>query len=350
MNELSSPPARIVLVEDDIAVARAMRRLLSELGNVEIETYYNVASAREALERDFDVLVSDYNLPDGTGVEVLAAGAATKPTAPRILLTANTLWDTASRSINEGGAFRVLSKPCPDEILRATVTHALAMKREADTRAEEQLALERHHLEIAAANADLFIDTLSRSREATAARDRMVHALARAIDRRLGEDQIKATKLAAIARSFAQHLALEGDEVSAIETGILLHRVGSVSLRDDAHPDLVYSFGVELLRELGLPPAVQHVVAGVGERFNGSGTYGQQGSQIALGARILAIVQRYLQLLRGRTDREAHEEASLELLAAEDLDPELVASFVVERAGSFDVAKRTLPFIPKSDS
>jgi two-component system probable response regulator PhcQ len=348
MNELSTVPARIVLVEDDVALARSTRRLLSELGEVNIETYFDVASARKALERQFDVLVSDYNLPDGSGVEVLAAGAATSASAPRILITANTQFDTASKSVNEGGAFRVLAKPCSDDVLRATVGHALALKRQADTRVEEERALQRHHLEIAAANADLFIDTLTRSREAAAARHRVVRALARAIDRRFGAQFIKASKLAAIARAFAEHLGVHGDDLYTIEAGILLHRVGSMSLRDDENPDLIPGFSVELLQEIGMPAPIQQVVADVGEHFNGAGLHGRQGVQIALGSRILAIVHRYLDRLNGREDRESHEEVCLELLGSEDLDPELVASFVVERAGTFSSVKPidTVPFIP----
>jgi two-component system, probable response regulator PhcQ len=347
MNELSTATARIVLVEDDVALARSTRRLLSDLGDVNIETYYNVASARKALERHFDVLVSDYNLPDGSGVEVLAAGAASTASAPRILITANTQFDTASKSINEGGAFRVLAKPCSDEVLRATVGHALAMKRQADSRVEEEQALQRHHLEIAAANADLFIDTLSRSREVTAVRHRVVRALSRAVDRRFGSQYVKTTKLAAIARAFAGHLGVYGEDLYTIEAGILLHRVGSISLRDDENPDMIPGFGVELLQELGMPAPIQHVVADVGETFNGAGLHGRQGVQIALGSRILAIVHRYLDRLNGREDRDSHEEVCLELLGAEDLDPELVASFVVERAGTFAVKPLdTLPFIP----
>lgn len=347
MNELSQTPARIVLVEDDVALARSTRRLLSELGQVNIETYYDVASARKALEREFDVLVSDFQLPDGSGVEVLAAAAATTATAPRILVTANTQWDCATRSINEGGAFRVLAKPCADEVLRATVGHALAMKRQADARAEEQAALQRHHFEIAAANADLFIDTLSRSREVVAARHRVVRALSRAIDRRFGAAFVRTTRLAAVARAFAEHLGVTGEELYAIEAGVLLHRVGSMAMRDDENPDLIPFLGVELLQELGMPSNIQHVVGDVGEHFNGSGLQRRSGVGIALGARILAVVHRYLERMDGREDREAHEQACLDLLAAEDLDPELVAAFVVERAGTFACKSAdTVPFIP----
>jgi response regulator RpfG family c-di-GMP phosphodiesterase len=347
MNQLSPAPARIVLVEDDVALARTTRRLLSDLGEVTIDTCYDVASAKKALTRDFDVLVSDYHLPDGTGAEVLALAATNFASAPRILVTANTKWECATESVNNGGAFRVLGKPCSDDVLVATVGHALALKRQNDARIREQEVVQQHHLEIAAANADLFIDNLAKGRASSDARHRMARALARAIDRRFGAEYPKSTKLAAMARAFASHIGVSGDDLSAIESGVLFHRLGSIALRDGDNPELVPDFGAEILREMGIPANVQVVVADFGERFDGSGLHGRTARGIALGSRILAIVQRYVELMGERSEREAHEEVCIQLLASEDLDPELVASFVVERTGAFRARENdTLPFVP----
>ena len=347
MNQLSPSPARIVLVEDDVALARSTRRLLSDLEGVTIDTCYDVASARSALTRDFDVLLSDFHLPDGTGAEVMAAAASSFASAPRILVTANTKWDCAAQSINEGGAFRVLGKPCSDDILVATVGHALAVKRENDARIREQAVVKKHHLEIVAANADLFIDSLTRSRAASDARHRLIRALGRAIDRRFGPEYSKVTKLASMARAFAAHIGVSGDELFAIESGVLLHRLGSIALRDGDSAETIPDLGAEILQEIGLPSSIQRVVADYGERFDGTGLHGRHGQGIALGARILAVVQRYVERMGDRADRSTHETVCLEMITAEDLDPNLVASFVVEHTGAFQSRDdATLPFVP----
>lgn len=347
MNQLSPvAPARIVLVEDDVALARATRRLLCDLGEVTVDTCYDVASARSALSRNFDVLVSDYNLPDGTGADVLAAAAATFGSSPRILVTANTKWECATQSINEGGAFRVLGKPCSDDILRATVGHALALKRQNDAHVREQAIVQQHHLEIAVANADLFIESLSRSRTAADARHRLIRALGRAIDRRFGPEYAKVTLLASMTRCFAAHLGITGDELFAIESGVLLHRLGSIALRDGDSAEVIPDLGAEILKEIGIPASIQRVVADYGERYDGTGLHGRHGQGIALGARILAVVQRYVERMGDRTDRTTHEKVCLEMISAEDLDPALVASFVVERTGAFRSNDAdTLPFL-----
>lgn len=330
-----------------MALARSTRRLLCDLGEVTVDTCYDVASARSALARNFDVLVSDFHLPDGTGADVMAAAAAAFGSSPRILVTANTKWECATQSINEGGAFRVLGKPCSDDILIATVGHALAMKRENDARIREQATVQQHHLEIAAANADLFIDSLSRSRATADGRHRLIRALGRAIDRRFGPEYAKVTVLASMSRAFAAHIGITGDELFAIESGVLLHRLGSIALRDGDSPEVIPDLGAEILHEIGIPSSVQRVVADYGERYDGTGLHGRHGHGIALGARILAVVQRYVESMGGRADRTTHEKVCLEMISAEDLDPALVASFVVERTGAFhsrDAA--TLPFVP----
>lgn len=347
MSEFDKFPARIVLVEDDFALARTTSRVLRDLGEVVVETYYDVASAKEALARDFDVLVSDFNLPDGTGLEVLTAAASTVEHAPRILVTANTEWDCAARSLNEGGAFRILGKPLADDVLMTAVEQALRIKRAADARARDAATNVRHQHEIAIANADLFVEKLSMTRETVEERRRIVRALARAVDRRFGKDFPRTTTMAAMARAFAAHLGVEGEDLQVIESGILLHRLGSIALRDSEDPALIPELGVDVLREIGLAANVQQVVADQGERFDGKGLFRRHGVGIALGARILAIVDRYLRRTEGVGDHDLHERACIELLEAEDLDPELVASFVVERMGSWEALRSdTLPYIP----
>lgn len=346
MNQLSPVPARIVLVEDDVALARSTRRLLSDLDNVTIETCYDVASAKKAMASAFDVLVSDYHLPDGTGADVMALAASSFGAAPRILVTANTKWECATEVINEAGAFKVLGKPCADNDLVETVSRALAMKREHDAKVQAEATVQQHHLEIAAANADLFIDSLTRSRTTVDARQRIIRALGRATDRRFSGEGPGVMLLAATARAFATHLGVTGDDLAVIENGVMLSRIGTIGRRDDADPQHVPDLGVAILQEMAFEPAVQRVVADSAERFDGSGPHGRQGAAIALGARILAVVERYLTLMDGSDDADKHEDVSVTMLASEDLDPELVASFVVERRGSFrSRAGFTLPFV-----
>ena len=63
---------RLLVVEDHPATARGLEKYLTLVG-YEVVIATNASTARElAGEIEFDVLVSDLTLPDGTGLELLA--------------------------------------------------------------------------------------------------------------------------------------------------------------------------------------------------------------------------------------------------------------------------------------
>ena len=67
---------RILLVEDHVTTARVLGRLLRE-ADYDVHTAATLTDARAAvLERDFDLLISDLGLPDGSGLELMRELAA----------------------------------------------------------------------------------------------------------------------------------------------------------------------------------------------------------------------------------------------------------------------------------
>jgi len=315
-------PQRIVLVEDDPDVARSTRRVLSSLCDVTVEVCHDVSGAKRSLARPFDVLVSDFQLPDGTGVDVLRAAANFNDNAPAIVLTAHTQWDCAAASINDGGAYRVLGKPVTAEVLMATVREALATKRSRDQRAQS-IADER-------------LAAVPASRND---RERILRALARAIDRRVGRDVARADALAIIGRGLAESVGLSHAAVAAVELTILAHRIGSVGLRDHESAALVPLIGAEILRTAGFPEGISKAVEESGECPR------EAQATTSIAVRILAIASRYLELTSGN-DR-AHERACAEMLRDETLDAALVAAFVTEPERAWSSAgAHTIPFRP----
>src|ERR1700730_1837424 len=62
--------AAVLVVDDDIAVCRIVHRMLSD-GQYEVRVAHSVVDALRAVEQKaFDVYVSDYKLPDGSGLDV----------------------------------------------------------------------------------------------------------------------------------------------------------------------------------------------------------------------------------------------------------------------------------------
>jgi response regulator RpfG family c-di-GMP phosphodiesterase len=65
----------------------------------------------------YAVVVSDMQMPNMTGIELLAYVRRTSPNTVRMMLTGNADQKTAVDAINSGHIFRFLNKPCPAEKL-----------------------------------------------------------------------------------------------------------------------------------------------------------------------------------------------------------------------------------------
>lgn len=66
---------RLLLVDDDHKILRTMHRLLYSTWEVEIASGVNEARAMLA-ERHYDVVLSDWDMPDGGGWAILEASSA----------------------------------------------------------------------------------------------------------------------------------------------------------------------------------------------------------------------------------------------------------------------------------
>jgi EAL domain-containing protein (putative c-di-GMP-specific phosphodiesterase class I) len=122
----SSGLHRVLLVEDDTDLARAVVRALEPTG-AEITCAHDGVIASEALmTKSFDLVVSDINLPGITGVELLRLVRAYDLDVPVILMTGNPTVETATEAV-ELGALQYLVKPVPIDQLRAAVARGIKL-------------------------------------------------------------------------------------------------------------------------------------------------------------------------------------------------------------------------------
>ena len=116
--------SRILVVDDDTALREMMRLSLSKEGF----DVHAAASSKAALEAvsdgDFDLVVTDIYLGDGTGLELLEHCRTHAPDAKVILVTAHGTIETAT-SARRLGVFDYLAKPFAVEALVARVRAAL---------------------------------------------------------------------------------------------------------------------------------------------------------------------------------------------------------------------------------
>ena len=120
--------ARILIVDDEVHMRAILATNLLQDGHFVIEAA-GVAEARKAIaENEYDVIITDHKMPDGSGLDVLKLAQQDDPTASVIFLTAVGSIELAVESMRTG-AFDFLTKPFLPEVIRATAARAFEYTR-----------------------------------------------------------------------------------------------------------------------------------------------------------------------------------------------------------------------------
>jgi DNA-binding NarL/FixJ family response regulator len=111
---------RVLLVDDQQLLTGALTRILDREADIEVVgVAASVAEARAAARQPVDVVLMDYRLPDGTGVEATRAIKARHPTARVVMLTAVADDETILESIQAGADGYLTKDRAVDEVVGA---------------------------------------------------------------------------------------------------------------------------------------------------------------------------------------------------------------------------------------
>lgn len=139
---------RLLIVDDETPVLHALRRLLLRHFRPQQLCIEICADPLMALRRlqdaRFDVLISDYRMPQLDGVTLLARARELDPRTVRMMLSAAADFGTVVAAVNRAGVFRYMPKPWSELQLVADLQAALAFDPCAAPSADE---LERRRLE-----------------------------------------------------------------------------------------------------------------------------------------------------------------------------------------------------------
>jgi sigma-B regulation protein RsbU (phosphoserine phosphatase) len=131
---MSRPHDRILVVDDDPGMRRAIERILAPTYSV--ESVSGATEALDCLERsEFDLALVDVRLKEGDGYTLCHAIRARWPETDVILITGSISEpdEKLFRSLEEG-AFYFLFKPFDRRVLRALVERCLRLQQERETK------------------------------------------------------------------------------------------------------------------------------------------------------------------------------------------------------------------------
>jgi CheY-like chemotaxis protein len=117
----TSMASRILLVDDNVSLLPAFSEALSHAGYAVVAASNgSQAELRAAVEPTFDLLITDYNMPGMTGMELASRLTQRQPDLPILLISGDKLDDLAA-AILSSRRWRFLLKPISYAELISTV-------------------------------------------------------------------------------------------------------------------------------------------------------------------------------------------------------------------------------------
>jgi len=119
----------IFIVDDDPGVLASLRRFLVD-EDFSVRTFGDGHQALAALaEEPVAVILSDYQMPGLSGIEVLQQAHTIAPDTIRVLITGALDLELALAAISRGEVYRIIGKPWRDLELKVTINQCLEQYR-----------------------------------------------------------------------------------------------------------------------------------------------------------------------------------------------------------------------------
>ena len=327
---------RFLVVDDDPDITGALSRVLQSMG-FEVLALNDSTEASKA--SGFDVVLSDFMMPNLNGVELLSRLRKSNPKAVRLMLTAASDFKIALEAVNRGEVFRLLAKPWRLDDLKAAVTQAVDYSRLIHDNDRLVHEVAKQNAELKEINATLGQIVVERT-------NGLLEGMVRALDSRDTETQWHSWRVAKFTKRIAEAVGITGDALMNIEQGALLHDIGKIGVRDSIllkpgpltpeewvemkkHPEL----GYRMIANIPYLKDAAQIVYQHQERYDGRGyPRGLKGEEISIGARIFVIADTMDAITSDRPYRKGSPLevalSEIERLAGTQFDAGLVKVFL----------------------
>ena len=117
---------KILCVDDEESILKGFQLNLRK--GFDLHLAANGKEGLEVFEREggFALVLSDMRMPEMDGATMLSEIKKRDSEVVTVLLTGHTDFESAMAAVNEGNVFRMLSKPCPPDVLIKVLNDGLA--------------------------------------------------------------------------------------------------------------------------------------------------------------------------------------------------------------------------------
>lgn len=352
----------IFVVDDDRFVLESVSTLLNEYGFT-VQAFTNGHEAvRQFVTMPVDLVLTDINMPNMDGIELLEKIRYLDRETPVVLMTAYADLDTAVKAIQKG-AFDFIIKPYSPPYLVHAVEKGVDYKRltqiEKNYKRELEVTVEQRTSELA--------EALSRLTEMSR---EIIERLTAAAELRDEDTGVHILRIGQYAKKLAAALGMPDTFVEQIHIASAMHDVGKIGIPDHIllKPGPLTFTEFETIKQhtvigekilcgsshsmlqMGATIAASHH-----ERWDGSGyPYGLAGEAIPIAGRIIMLADQYDALRSERVYKAAFDHATAcDIILSGDgrtmaghFDPRVLATFNEikdEFRGIFDSSQQQEP-------
>ena len=338
-------PPRVLVTDDDESVRNALARFITRCGYDVVQADGGDAALTILQHGKFSAMLCDIRMPGMTGVELLPKVVQADPDLAVIMLTAVG---------DPGSAIQCLKLGASDYLIKPVELEELAHALQFALRKRE-LEVERREMEqwLAREVAEKTRELNEQSRQVELLSISILMALVDAAEPASAGGRNHSMRVANLSAHVAAELGAAPDTIEQVRIAARLHDLGRVAARDEGLRRMSVAQGREVTAPDGdapqvaariLEPLKRHAevvdfIRYQDERFDGQGRPdGKKGTDIPLGARIIAATKLYDQLTDGAdTSSIPGPQAAQQLqsLAGTMLDPAVVGALaaVLDRRG-----------------
>lgn len=331
----SETPQRVLIVDDEIFVCEILSRWLTDDGYI-CESCSDPLEALAILaERDFALVLSDINMPEISGIELLESIRRYFPRVAVLMVTGMGDRQTAIKTL-QAGAYGYVVKPFDQNEILINVANALERRRLVLQSEDYQHRLEK---EVRARTADI------RQRE-----EEIALRLVAASEWRDNETGAHIRRIGLYSATIAKAMNWDPQAVDDIRVAASMHDIGKIGVPDaillkpgkltpeeftviQRHTQI----GAAMLENSGISllQTAREIALRHHERYDGNGyPDGLAGEDIPLAARIVAVVDVYDALVHARVYKPAMPEPQALKIMQEErgkhFDPDVFDIFMSE--------------------